>query len=400
MVLPDGAADDPLPELDGRTPLATARIPNMHWIAQHGCLGRVRTIPAGFVPGTDVASLVLFGYDPRVYYTGRAPIEAAARGLRAGPGELIFRCNFVTVLEGRMRSFSAGHMLQAEADALLATLQESARAGDPALRGCVFHSGVAYRNIMVAGGAAELDLQTTPPHDIPDQPVAAHLPRGRGAERIRGIMARAEALFRAHPVNAARRAAGRDPATGIWLWGQGRPKALPSFAERFGLRGAAITGVDIIRGLAVSMGLDLLHVPGATGYLDTDYAAKGAAAVAALAQYDLIAVHVEATDEAAHMGSAAEKVKALEQTDTHVVAPLRAALRRNPGGWRMLIAPDHYTSTATTQHGAAPPPFCYAGAGGSGAPPSSGRTFTEAEANRTGLLIDPGHELLPRFLGA
>ncbi len=395
LVLPDGAADDPLPQLGGRTPLEAARIPHIDWIAQHGRLGCVRTVPAGFIPGTDVASMALFGYDPHAYYAGRAPLEAAAQGLTLEADELVFRCNFVTILDGVMRSFSAGHISQPEADALIAVLRERTQAGEPAFRGCKFYGGVGYRNLMVADGAAGIELNTVPPHDIPNQPVTEHLPHGRGAERARAIMDRAAELIAEHPVNAARRAAGREPVTGVWLWGQGRPKAMPSFRQRFGPRGAVITGVDIIRGLAVSMGLELLRVPGVTGYLDTNYAAKGAAAVAALDNYDLVAVHIEATDEAAHMASAPEKIKALEQIDTHVVGPLLEALRQREA-WRILIAPDHVTSTATTQHGAAPPPFCFAGTGVESN--SDGRAFSEREAEQTGLLVERAHELIEAFL--
>ncbi len=394
IILPDGAADEPLPQLDGRTPLEAARIPHMNWVAQHGRLGRVVTVPAGFTPGTDVATLVLFGYDPHACYSGRAPIEAAARGLTVGPDELIFRCNFVTVLDGRMRDFTAGHITQVEADRLVADLNALARRAEPALRGCAFHSGVSYRNLMIASGAAEMRLICAPPHDIPNQPVADHLPRGRGEERARAIMERARELLRDHAVNRARREQGREPVTDIWLWGQGRPKELTPFAERFGVHGAVITGVDILRGLAVMMGMKLIEVPGATGYIDTNYAGKGEAAVRALDEYDLVAVHVEAPDEAGHLGDAAEKVKAIERVDELVVGPVLAALRRH-GQWRILIAPDHPTPVSTTAHDATPPPFCFAG---TGVPGGGHRGFSEREAAATGVMIDPGHGLIEQFI--
>ncbi len=390
IILPDGAADDPLPQLGGQTPLQAARIPHMDWIAGHGRLGRMRTIPAGFTPGTDVGTLALFGYDPHRYYTGRAPIEAAARGLAVGPDELIFRCNFVTVLDGQMKDFTADHISSDEGRCLVELLNQAARGGDAALRGCAFHAGVSYRNLMVMDGAAGLRVETMPPHDIPNRPIAEHLPRGSGAERVRAIMQRSEELFGEHAVNRARRAAGRVPVTGVWLWGQGRPTRLEPLAERYGVRGAVITAVDIIRGLAVLMGLDLLEVPGATGYLDTDYAAKGLAAVRALDTYDLVVVHVEAPDEAAHEGRAAEKVKALERTDEHIVGPLLAKLRANEA-WRIAVAPDHVTSTVTTQHGAEPPPFCVAGSGVAAVEP---RPFSEADAAAGGWMLGAGESVL------
>lgn len=393
IILPDGAADDPLPQLDGRTPLEVAHIPNMNWIAQHGRLGLVQTIPAGFLSGTDVGTLALFGYDPCTCHPGRAPIEAAAQGLEAGPDELIFRCNFVTILDGVMRSFNAGHITQPEADRLIADLNRLARDGDATLRGCVFHAGVSYRNLMMASDAPAGALICTPPHDMPNQPVAAYMPRGDGAPRVRAIMARAAELCAGHEINQVRRAAGREPVTGIWLWGQGRPKVLEPFATRFGARGVVISAVDIIRGLAVMMGMDLIAVPGATGYLDTNYAGKGEHAVRALDQYDLVVVHVEAPDEAAHLGNAAEKIRALERTDEHVVGPLLAALRQREQ-WRILIAPDHVTSTATTQHGMAPPPVCWAG---SGLEAVEQQPFHERAAVAGGLRVDPGHKLMELF---
>lgn len=396
LVLPDGAADEPLPALGGRTPLEAAAIPNMDWIARHGRVGRVVTVPPGLTPGTDVATLSLLGYDPHRHYAGRAPIEAAARGIAVRPDELIFRCNFVTVADGRMQDFTAGHILQAEAEHLIADLNVRAKRGEPGLRGCRFHAGVSYRNLLVLGGAADLELACAPPHDIPGQPVAEHLPRGRGAERVRAVMAAAAAVLRDHEVNRRRRAAGRAPVTGIWLWGQGRPRAVPRFAERFGLRGAVITGVDILRGLAVMLGLDIIAVPGATGYLDTDYAGKGAAAVAALDRYDLVAVHVEAPDEAGHLGDAGEKMRALERIDAAIVGPLLAALRPRPG-WRILVAPDHPTPCTTTAHGAAPPPFALAG---TGIESRGAAGFSERAGGESGWLVDPGHALLPQFLAA
>lgn len=395
IVLPDGAADEPLPELGGRTPLQAARTPHMDWVAEHGRLGRCVTIPDGFTPGTDVATLTVFGYDPRACYSGRAPIEAAARGLTVRPDEIIFRCNFVTVQDGCMRDFTAGHIAQTEADALVAALNAAVERGDAALQGCVFHSGVSYRNLMIAAGANELQVRCTPPHDIPNQPVADHWPEGPGQARVRAIMARAEEVIRDHEVNRGRRAAGQEPVTGIWLWGQGRPQVLEPFAQRFGVRGAVITGVDIIRGLAVQMGMELIHVPGATGYIDTDYAGKGRAAVAALDAFDLVVVHVEAPDEAAHQGDARMKIEALERVDEHVVGPLLADLRGR-GEWRMLIAPDHVTAVSSTAHGAAPPPFCYAG---QGVAPVERRPFSEVDAAAGGLLLDPGTRLMELFFG-
>jgi 2,3-bisphosphoglycerate-independent phosphoglycerate mutase len=389
IVLPDGAADEPLKELAGRTPLEAARIPNMDWIAIHGRQGRAVTVPNGFTPGTDVATLSLLGYDPARFYTGRAPIEAAARKLKVSEDQLIFRCNFVTIQNGRMADFTANHISQSEADQLIDDLNALFR-NDP----CEFHAGVSYRNLMLASNAAHMKLTCQPPHDIPGRPVAEYPPRGVGAERISAIMDRAAAMLADHPVNRQRIAAGRRPATHIWLWGQGRPTVLEPFEQRFGARGAVITGVDIIRGLAVCMDMTLIEVEGSTGYLDTNYVGKGQAAVEALDQYDLIVVHVEAPDEAGHEGDPRKKIEALERTDELIVGPLLEAARRGEA-WRIMVAPDHPTPCTTKAHSSVPPPFCYAG---SDVEAASGLPFSELNGQATGDLVNPGHHLMAQFM--
>ncbi len=389
IILPDGAADEPVPELDGRTPLEEAHIPNMDWVSGHGRIGRVVTVPEGFTAATDVATLSLLGYDPGKYYTGRAPLEAAARGLSVGPDGIIFRCNFVTVTDGRMADFTAGHIPQEETDRLVGDLN-SLFARD----GLVFHCGISYRNLMIAEDFGDLKLRCTPPHDIPDQPVSGYRPVGAGADRIEEIMERAAELIGDHEINRLRKDHGRAPVTGIWLWGQGRPTELPPLRERLGCRGAVITGVDIIRGIAVCMGMDVIEVPGATGYLDTDYQAKGTAAVRALREYDLVVAHIEAADEAGHLGDAKEKILALERLDEHVVGPMLEAVRKHDR-WRILVAPDHPTPVTTRAHSAVPPPWCYAGTGIEHGPR---RSFCEKEAESAGVLVDPGHTLIEQFM--
>jgi 2,3-bisphosphoglycerate-independent phosphoglycerate mutase len=390
ILLPDGATDEPLPELGGRTPLEAARTPNMDWIAAHGRMGRIVTVPGGFTPATDVATLSLMGYDPHRYYTGRAPLEAIAQRLEVRPDQLIFRCNFVTLVNGRMHDFTAGHISQPDADALCVALGESL-----ADLGCSFKSGVSYRNLLLVADAAAMKLRCMPPHDIPDQPVDRHWPRGEGAERVMTIMRRAAELLADHPVNRRRREEGHLSATDIWLWGQGRPTVLDPFEHRFGLRGAVITGVDIIRGMGIGMGMELIAVPGATGYIDTNFVGKGEAAVRALDDFDVVIVHVEAADEAGHLGDAAEKVRALERIDEHVVGPLLDALRARPA-WRVLCAPDHPTPVSTRAHSGAPTIYAYAGSDLHGA---SRRGFNEREAAEAGFDLDPATALMPEFLG-
>jgi 2,3-bisphosphoglycerate-independent phosphoglycerate mutase len=389
IVLPDGAADEPLPQLGGRTPLEAARIPNMDWVAQNGHLGSVVTIPTGYLSGTDVGTLSLLGANPDLYYSGRAPLEALAKGLTAKPDQLIFRCNFVTIVDGMMEDFTAGHITQEDADELIATLNSELGS-----EGCEFHPGVSYRNLLLLDNSGDMELRCVPPHDIPNQPVAEHQPKGKGIDRINWIMERGAQILANHPVNQRRIAAKHLPATNIWLWGQGGAIPLESIQSRFGLSSVTITAVDIIRGIAVGMGMELIEVPGATGYIDTDYDAKGAAAVAALDRYDLVVVHVEAADEAGHLGDAAEKVKALERIDEAVVGPLLEALKSR-GDFRILIAPDHPTPVSTKAHSSTPPPFCMAG---SGIQPGSGLQFSEVDARTSARVVDPGHTLLGQFL--
>ena len=391
IVLPDGAADEPVERLNGRTPLEVARKPAIDWIAINGRQGCVVTIPKGFSPGSDVATLCLLGYDPRVDYPGRAPLEAMARGISIGPGEVVFRCNFVTIVDGLMEDFTAGHVSQPEADRLITDLNEHLQD-----MSCRLYNGVSYRSLLVTSHGAETPPRCTPPHDIPDQPVKHHWPTGPGSDWVRSVMARAATFLADHEVNTVRRDLGENPATDIWLWGAGQPQRLERFDERFGVCGAVIAAVDLVRGIGRGVGMELLDVPGATGYLDTDYAAKGRAAVAALDSFDLVVVHVEAPDEAGHQGDADAKVAAIEQIDKHIVSPLLDRLRQCDG-WKIMIAPDHPTPVEKRVHTATPPPFCIAGRA---VHPVLQRPFSELSSARSDLQIDPGHELMEYFLKA
>ncbi len=389
LILPDGAADEPLEELNGCTPLEAAETPNIDWISINGRQGCLRTIPEGYTAASDVATLSVMGYAPDVYYSGRAPLEAAARGIESGPDDLIFRCNLVTIVDGRMEDFTAGHISQKEAEQLISDLQSLGSEF-----GAVFHAGISYRHLMILRDAAEVRCDCTPPHDIPGELVDGYLPKGPGSERAREIMHRAHALLADHDVNHVRRDLGENPATNIWLWGQGRHRPLETLEARFGVRGACIAAVDLINGLAINAGLTTIAVKGATGYLDTDYRAKGRAAVAALDGYDLVVVHIEAPDEAGHLGDAAEKVKAIEQIDTHVVGPVLEKLRRYDR-WKIAVVPDHPTPVATRTHSKTPPPFCLAG---SDISTVTGEPFSERNAVRSRLQIDPGHEFMEFLL--
>lgn len=389
LILPDGAADEPVSELDGRTPLAAAYTPNMDAIAAAGRVGTARTIPRGFTPGSDVATLSVVGYDNMKYYSGRAPLEAVAQNIALERDELVFRCNLVTVIDDVMEDFSAGHISSAEAHQLIDELNTAL--SDDKVR---FHAGVSYRHLMTLKDAGWMKIKATPPHDIPGESIGGYLPTGKGSAQIRALMERSRQIMENHEINQVRRDLGENPATSIWLWGHGTMMRLPSFEQRFGVRGAAITAVDLIRGIAISVGWRLIEVDGATGYLDTNYQGKGAAAVAALDDVDLVAVHVEAPDEAGHNGSAVEKVKAIEQIDEHIVGPLMDKLN-GFDQWRVLVVPDHPTPVARKTHTATPPPFCMAG---TGVIADRSTAFDEAQADASDLHIDPGHELMEYFL--
>ena len=394
IVIPDGAADEPQASLGGKTPLQAARTPEMDRVAHEGRLGLSRNVPDRFLPASDVATLSLFGYDPVRYYTGRAPLEAAAMGIPLGPDDWAIRCNLMTIENGLMTDFTAGHVSGDEGKRLMRALQTDL--GSPGLE---FHAGVSYRNLLIYRGRAgetpfAEDTRTTPPHDVPDQPVADHLPRGTGAEILIDLMRRGAATVQAQPEHAARRAEGKRPANAIWLWGQGKAPALPAFSRVWGLRGAILSAVDLVRGVGVLAGWDRVDVPGATGYLDTDYAAKGRYGIEALKDHDLVCVHVEAPDEASHEGRADAKVEALERIDSEIVGPLRRALAGYEAG-RILVSPDHATLLRTRAHDRAPVPWAMAGTGLSG----SGRPYDEDAARAIGgPILDEGWRLMELFL--
>jgi 2,3-bisphosphoglycerate-independent phosphoglycerate mutase len=313
-----------------------------------------------------------------------------ARNVSLRPEDVVFRCNLVNITHGEMTDFTAGHITNAEAERLIQSL--NARLQGVGVR---FHSGVSYRNLMVIGDPELLDVACMPPHDIPNEAVAEYQPKGRSAARLISIMERASQIVADHDVNHVRRDLGELPANAVWLWGQGVMPIMPRFRQRFGVRGAVIAAVDLIRGLGKLLGWTLIDVPGATGYLDTDYAAKGRHAVEALDEYDLVAVHIEAPDEAGHMGDAKEKVTALERIDEFVVGPLLEKLRRFDR-WRILVAPDHPTPVARRTHTAAPPPFCMTGTGI--ARVVGAQRLSERLAAASDLHIEAGHELMEYFL--
>jgi len=388
IIIPDGAADVPLDELGGQTPLAAADLPNMDSIVSQGRCGTVCNVPDPLPCGSDVAIMSVMGYDPTEYYTGRAPLEAAAQKLNVDPSQWIFRCNFVTLIDGVMEDYSAGHIRNEEANKLIDALNQRL-AGDE----LTFYKGVSYRHLMTFSGGCK--VKTTPPHDFLGRKTSGYQPRGQGAKELREIMDRAAEILDQHEVNTVRTDLGENPANAIWLWGQGKMPHLPLFARRFGLSGAAITGVDLVRGLAGLIGWDIIEVEGATGYLDTNYAGKGAAAVEALDKYDLVFVHVEAPDEAGHNADPQAKIEALQQIDTHVVAPVLDRLKTEGNDWRLLLLPDHPTPCTLRTHTRKAVPFALAGKGTAGIVDAP---FTEQTAEEADLHIERGCDLMEFFL--
>lgn len=395
IVIPDGCADLPLDALGGKTPLQVANIPNMHALASSGLVARTDNVPAHLPAGSEVANLTLLGYDPNRFFTGRAPIEAAAQGIQLGNQDWAIRCNLVTVTDQTMIDFTADHISDAEARELLGAMQETVT--DERL---TFVPGVSYRNLLIfRGGEGDAppfssDTRTRAPHDLTDMLVCDEFPRGPGSDLLVDLMSRSVPLFADHPVNRARIKAGKRPATNIWLWGLGGSPSLVSFQERYSLSGAMITAVDLLRGLAVLIGWDNITVPGATGYLDTDYRGKGEAAVKALEKYDVVCVHVEATDEASHEGRHEEKIKALESIDQHIVGPLHRRLSEM-GEYRLLVLPDHPTpcSTKKHSHGMVPLAIC-----GSGIQPSGTSQYSEASADASPVAFPNGWEMMDAFI--
>lgn len=344
LLVGDGMGDYPVAELGDKTPLQAAHIPAMRQIAARGTPHNVRTVADGLPPGSDVCNMGLLGYNAADQYTGRAPIEAAGAHIPLQPEDVAIRCNLVTVRDGRMTDYSAGHITSEEGDVLIRDLAAALGNDDR-----TFHPGISYRHLLVwRNGPA--DLTTQPPHDISDKEIAPYLPAGERQDEVRVLMDESKVILEKHPINEARMAAGKEPATQIWLWGQGRALRLPGFQELYGLSGGVITAVDLVRGLGVLAGLEVPLVEGATGFVDTNYEGKVAAAQALLTKHDFVYVHVEAPDECGHMGDAALKTRAIEDFDRRIVAPLQRHMESLNEPYCLILAMDHRTPVALRGH--------------------------------------------------
>lgn len=400
LLIGDGMGDVPVPALNNQTPLEAAATPTMDRLARASEMLLVRTVPEGYPPGSDVANLSLMGYEPERYYTGRAPLEAASLGVELAPEDIAFRCNLVHVEQpgdGRliMVDYSSGHITTEESRQLIAALQSEC--GNDLL---ALHPGVSYRHLLVYRGVVPAGFVTVPPHDHSDQDVAGYYQAYRQVEAFGPLLAGAQEILADHSVNRERARQGKRTANCIWLWGEGKRPAMETLEQRFGIRGGLISAVDLLKGIGVLGGLEVIDVPGATGYLDTNYEGKAQAALKVLEKDDFVLVHVEAPDETGHQGLAREKVQAVADFDSRIVAPIVEEMERRGEPFRLVVTMDHYTPIHRRTHEDWPVPmFIYDSRGGA-AP--SGRAYTEANVQaavqENGLELPSGAAFFRRFV--
>ncbi|MBW2221308.1 MAG: cofactor-independent phosphoglycerate mutase [Deltaproteobacteria bacterium] len=395
ILLGDGMADYPIKELDNKTPLQVAKTESMDAVASRGKTGMVQTIPHGLPPGSDIANLSILGYDPNRYLTGRAVYEASSAGVRLDSHDVAFRCNLVTLTnsDGKtiMGDYSAGHITTGEARELIGELD--VKLGGDQIR---FYPGVSYRHLMVWKKGSE-KVKTTPPHDISGRDVSPYLPEGEGAAKILQLMGEARNILNDNQVNKKRIADSKLPANSIWLWGQGRPISLPSFSERYGLSGSVISAVDLIKGMGVTLGLSPIEVPGATGYLDTNYLGKAEYALEVLKDKDFVFVHVEAPDEASHNGDVHNKIKAIEDFDGMVVKTVLEGIHQFKE-YKIMVLPDHRTPIVRKTHTSEPVPFAICSSASLLEDSQQHIKFSEESAEKSGLFVENGFELMDFFI--
>jgi len=395
ILLGDGMADYPIKELDNKTPLQVAKTESMDAVASRGKIGMVQTIPHGLPPGSDIANLSILGYDPNCYLTGRAVYEASSAGVRLDSHDVAFRCNLVTLTnsDGKtiMGDYSAGHITTGEAREVIGELD--VKLGGDQIR---FYPGVSYRHLMVWKKGSE-KVKTTPPHDISGRDVSPYLPEGEGADKILQLMGEARNILNGNQVNKKRIADSKLPANSIWLWGQGRPISLPSFSERYGLSGSVISAVDLIKGMGVTLGLSPIEVPGVTGYLDTNYLGKAEYALDVLKDKDFVFVHVEAPDEASHSGDVHNKIKAIEDFDGMVVKTVLEGIRQFKE-YKIMVLPDHRTPIVKKTHTSEPVPFAICSSASLLEDSQQRIGFSEESAEKSGLFVENGFELMDFFI--
>ncbi len=399
----DGMPDHPIRELGNKTPLEVARTPNMDELARIGMFGMVKTIPDELPPGSDVGNLSVLGYNPRLYYTGRSPLEAASIGVDVKESDITFRCNLVTLGDSNgktiMDDYSAGHISTEEAKEIILDIRKELEEEN-----IKFYPGVSYRHLMIwrcgstiltTGGID--GMKTTPPHDISGKEVAPYLPIGEGADKLKHLIERSKELLKNHPVNDKRLKHGKKPASSIWLWGQGRAPKMPKFKELYGIEGAVISAVDLVKGIGIYAGLRVIDVPGATGYLDTNYEGKVEYALHALDEVDLVMIHIEATDETGHEGKADLKIRAIEDFDSRVIGPVLRGMEKFDD-YKILLLSDHPTPIELKTHINEPVPFVIFSSKNK-AVKDKDQTFSESSASKTGVFVDEGWKLIEMVLG-
>ncbi len=395
LLVGDGMADYPIRELGNKTPLETAKIPNMDFLAKNGRVGLVNTVPKGFAPASDVANLSIIGYDPRKYYSGRGPLEAANMGIKLGPDDVAFRCNLVTIDNGLMADYSAGHITTEEASTLIKSLDK--KIGSEKIK---FYPGVSYRHLMIVRDASLkdmlMDTDCVPPHDITGEAIKGRLPKGKAGELLVKLMEDSRPVLSSHDINQVRIDLKENPANMIWLWGQGVDANMPKFRDLFGVEGSVISAVDLIKGIGKIIGLEVIEVPGATGYYDTNYQGKARYAVDSLERKDFVFVHVEAPDEAGHNGDLRAKITAIENFDRFVVGGI---LEKFSGrkDFRIMVLPDHFTPVTLRTHTREPVPFVVFG---KGVGANGAEVFSEASAKNSGIGFPHGEELMRDFMAS
>jgi 2,3-bisphosphoglycerate-independent phosphoglycerate mutase len=392
VLVADGMADYPLDELEGRTPLEVAKTPNMDFIAREGVVGQANMIPRGFEAGSDVANLSIFGYDPRKHYSGRGPLEAANMGVKLKKDEVAFRCNLVTVSDSLLTDYSAGHISTKEARILIEFLNK--RLANKYIK---FYPGISYRHLMVikpTKKGLEFGAKCKPPHNITGKQFSRNLPKGPGAVVLKDLMMMSKNILSAHEINQVRVDLGENPANMIWLWGQGKKAEIPSFYSKYKIRGSVISAVDLIKGIGKSIGLEVIEVPGATGYYDTDYKAKAEYGLRSLKEKDFVFIHVEAPDEAGHNGDIRAKINSIENFDREIVARF-VEFFEQIGDLRILVLPDHPTPIKIKTHTSDAVCFCLCG---KGILPDKKQSFSEFTAKKSSYVFKDGYKLMDEFI--
>ncbi len=393
ILVGDGMGDHPIAELDNKTPLQAAKTPTMDHIASHGELHLLQTVPDGYAPGSDVANLSLLGYLPDECYSGRAPLEAASMGVDLAGDEIAFRCNLVTVSHDAekviMEDYSGGHITTEEAHELITSIAEAVSSDK-----LTFYPGISYRHLMVHKGELA-DLVTVPPHDYTGKDVTEFWQRYQKVPYLHEAMTQAQEILATHPVNTKRVQQGKNPANAIWLWGEGNAPAMRTLEEQYNVSGSLISAVDLLKGIGVYAGMEIIDVPGATGYLDTNYQGKATAAMDALKEKDLVFVHVEAPDEAGHQGLLKEKIQAIEDFDAKIVQPIFDWAKAQEEPFRLAVAMDHFTPLAIRTHSAESVPIAIYD---SQKQQASANTFCEEDANKEDDLIVNGSEFIKKIL--